>query len=267
MRCPEDPLAPADMDECPGRETLRLFGLGLLPPEAHDAVAAHVLDCPRCAAALGDLPWDDEGLLADVRSSMRRPTWTDEPACARLADAARALAPEASTPTPSGATPGEGGARGGESLPRMAGPYLLIEELGHGGMGVVYRARHLPLDREVAFKMILAGAYASLAAITRFHTEGRAIARLEHPNVVKIYDFGEHEGQPYYTMEYVTGGSLAKRLAGAGPLAPRDAAALVKKLADAAESAHGKGVLHRDLKPANVLLTPDGEPKVSDFGL
>jgi serine/threonine-protein kinase len=133
-------------------------------------------------------------------------------------------------------------------------------------MGVVYRARHVKLGRLVALKMILAGGHAGTRARARFRTEAEVVARLQHPNVVQIYDVGEHEGLPYLALEFCPGGSLASRLAGS-PLPPREAAALAETLARAVHAAHQAGVIHRDLKPANVLLAADGTPKISDFGL
>lgn len=138
--------------------------------------------------------------------------------------------------------------------------------LGRGGMGVVYRARQLNLKRVVALKMILAGEHAGQVLIDRFRTEAEAIARLQHPNIVQIHEVGEHDGRPYFSLEFCAGGSLEKRSAGA-PLPPAKAAALVQTLARAMHVAHQKGVVHRDLKPANVLFTEDGTPKITDFGL
>jgi eukaryotic-like serine/threonine-protein kinase len=150
--------------------------------------------------------------------------------------------------------------------PRRLGNYELLEELGRGGMGVVYRARQAGLDRVVAVKVILAGEHAGPEEVARFRTEAKAAARLQHPNVVQIHEVEEQDGRPYLALEYVDGGSLHKKLAG-GPLPPRQAAELVEALARAMHYAHQRGVIHRDLKPANVLLTADGVPKVSDFGL
>jgi WD40 repeat protein/tRNA A-37 threonylcarbamoyl transferase component Bud32 len=144
--------------------------------------------------------------------------------------------------------------------------YDIVGELGRGGMGVVYKARHLKLDRLVALKMILAGGHAGEADLARFRTEAQAVARLQHPNVVQVYEVGEHEGKPFLALEFCGGGSLDKKLAGT-PLSPREAAALVEVLARAVQAAHAKGIVHRDLKPANVLLAEDGTPKITDFGL
>jgi serine/threonine-protein kinase len=144
--------------------------------------------------------------------------------------------------------------------------YEIIEEIGRGGMGVVYKARHVRLDRLVALKMILAGAHASRDQIARFHIEARAVAQIQHPGIVQIYEDGDHEGLPYFSLEFVPGGSLAQSLGGR-PQPPRSSATLVMALCRAMAEAHARGVIHRDLKPANVLLTLGGQPKITDFGL
>jgi serine/threonine-protein kinase len=138
--------------------------------------------------------------------------------------------------------------------------------LGRGGMGVVFKARHLMLNRTVALKMLLAGDYAGPEELARFRREAEAVAALRHPNIVQVHDAGEVAGRPYFTMEYVEGGTLAHGLA-ANPLAPRRAAEILATLASAVQFAHQSGFMHRDLKPANVLLTPDGTPRITDFGL
>jgi serine/threonine protein kinase len=150
-------------------------------------------------------------------------------------------------------------------LPSIAG-YEILGELGRGGMGVVYMARQLRLKRVVALKMILAGPHAGAEARARFRIEAEAVARLQHPHFVQIYEVGEAEGRAYCALEYVDGGSLATRLAGT-PLTSHQAARLIETLALAMQAAHERGIVHRDLKPANVLLTRDGQPKITDFGL
>lgn len=150
-------------------------------------------------------------------------------------------------------------------LPHVAG-YEILALLGRGGMGVVYKARQLGLNRVVALKMVLAGANASPQDLARFRAEAEAVAQLAHLNIVQIYEIGEQNGCPYLALEYVGGGSLAQHLDGT-PVAPRQAAELIVALARAVHHAHEKGIVHRDLKPANVLLLADGTPKIADFGL
>jgi serine/threonine protein kinase len=131
--------------------------------------------------------------------------------------------------------------------------YEILGELGRGGMGVVYQARQQSCDRVVALKMILTGPHAGPQEHQRFRSEAQAVARLQHPGIVQLFEVGEVEGRPYLALEHVAGGSLADRLDGT-PLPPGQAAELVEALARAVHHAHEHGVIHRDLKPANVLL-------------
>ena len=144
--------------------------------------------------------------------------------------------------------------------------YVIRDELGRGGMGVVYRATQTSLNRSVALKVLVGGAYAGIEEQARFRGEAETAARLQHPNIVQVHEVGECGGRLYLSMEYLSGGSLADRLQLSLP-SPREAAQLVATLAGAVHFAHREGVIHRDLKPANVLLTPEGIPKITDFGL
>jgi serine/threonine protein kinase len=167
--------------------------------------------------------------------------------------------------------------------------YLLLEELGRGGMGVVYKARQVALARDVALKMILSGAHAGPDDLARFHAEAMAVAKLQHPNIVQIFEVGESDGRPFIALEYVGGGSLAEKLEGK-PQSPRASAELALTLAEAVDFAHKQGIVHRDLKPANILMAEGGvvssrvasgvesatthhsplsthQPKITDFGL
>jgi len=178
--------------------------------------------------------------------------------------------PRDGTPPPAGSL--------SPTLPAPSGPrnipgYEILGELGRGGMGVVYKARQIGLKRLVALKMILCGEFADGQALARFRTEAEAVARVQHPGIVQIHEIGElpesagdAAGLPYFSLEFVEGGSLAGKLHGQAWI-PARAADIVEQLARAMHHAHQKGVVHRDLKPGNVLMTADGQPKISDFGL
>jgi serine/threonine protein kinase len=150
-------------------------------------------------------------------------------------------------------------------LPTVPG-YEIVGELGRGGMGVVYKARQSGLNRWVALKMVLAGSHAGAQQLNRFYIEAEAVGRLQHPNIVQIYDVGKLNGLPYFSLEFVGGGSLAEKVH-RQPQPPTEAAHQVETLARAVYYAHQNDIIHRDLKPANILLTADGIPKITDFGL
>jgi len=206
----------------------------------------HAMDSGRTPE---DVCGDSPDLLPAVRRRWER--------CRQIEEELDALFP-ASLPV-AAARPGL------SDLPQVAG-YAVEAVLGRGGMGVVFRAQHLRLNRTVALKMLRAGEHASRSERARFLREARASAGLRHPHLVQIHDVGEADGRPYFTMEFVEGGTLAERLRGI-PQPATAATDLTITLAEAVEAAHRGGVIHRDLKPGNVLLTAGGAPKVGDFGL
>ncbi len=225
------------VDSCPSIELLRrsLDPDDSMSDEERRSIEAHLDSCPGdCKQKIAEL--------------IQRDT---------LANAQDSPLPDTSA--------GSSTVRTGEGLRQVSG-YEILGELGRGGMGVVYKARHIGLDRIVALKMVRGGSQASIEDLQRFRTEARAIAQLAHPNIVQIHDIGECDGQPYFALEFVAGGNLHEKLA-PGPMDPAAAAKLVRQLALAVDAVHRCGILHRDLKPGNVLLTPDGQPKITDFGL
>ncbi len=241
------------MKTCPDRSQLaRLLDNCLVDTEL-DEMEQHVDGCAACQQTLDE--------LTDSTN------WGLEPGRAALITRAGSE-PDALVDRPgdmAGSTGAGRRAAAARSVPTVAG-YEILGELGRGGMGVVYQARQVKLNRTVALKMILAGQHAGAEGAARFLAEAAAVAKLQHPNIVQIFHIDEHAGCAYFEMEYVGGGSLADRLDGT-PRPPREAARLVETLARAMAQAHRQGVVHRDLKPANILLTIEGIPKVADFGL
>src|SRR5579883_3108907 len=259
-----DPNPRASESACPDRDTLAAFSCGRLPDDPLELIAEHVSSCARCATILEELQVKDTVVFRLRRSSADKPV-VDEAVCAQLAEQARAILEAESVPATVNGT-GAAEVLPVPRLPAVFGPYLLLERIGQGGMGIVYKARQETLKRLVALKMIRAGSYASAEERLRFQREGEAIARIRHGHVVQIHDFGEHEGQMYFSMELLEGGTLSSRLH-KGPLPEREAAELVRALAQAVAAAHEQEVVHRDLKPRNVLFAADGTAKITDFGL
>jgi serine/threonine protein kinase len=191
---------------------------------------------------------------------------------AQLADAQKDLLSGRSPmsfPGPSGTVdelePSLGEVQPGKRI-RYVGDYELVEELGRGGMGVVYKARQISLNRVVAVKMILSGLLANEEAVHRFRFEAENAARLDHPGIVPIYEVGEHEGLHYFSMGYLEGESLSQKILD-HPLPPREAAQIMAQAAETVAYAHDQRVIHRDLKPANILIDESGKPRITDFGL
>ena len=251
------------MTDCPPLETLdRLLREELAGAEV-DAIVEHVEACTACQVALDRLG------RADAEPEVRLlrgggvgavVTWDEAEVNAMLSRLGRDLSSLAEEEPAASGRPATKDA----DLPAIDG-YTMLGELGRGGMGIVYKALHLRLNRLVALKMILAGPQLAPKARERFSHEAQAVARLRHPNIVQVYDFGEQDGRPYFSMELVAGGNLAGRLDGA-PLTARRSAQLVEVLAGAVDYAHRNGVLHRDLKPANILVDTWAGPETGGEG-
>ena len=151
-------------------------------------------------------------------------------------------------------------------VPSEFGDYQLLEKIAQGGMGVVYRAQQVSLNRVVAIKMILAGQFAGPESVKRFEVEARAAGSLDHPGIVPVHEIGCFENQHYFVMSYIDGENLAEKIA-RGKLDPLDAASMATRISKAMEAAHGQGIVHRDLKPGNVIIDEAGQPRITDFGL
>jgi hypothetical protein len=263
------------MSRCPVHDDLKRFLAGQLAAPEYAAAAEHVRACSDCQATCARLAAARESDTVDLDVP---PPHAPGPLNGRSAhaDAPTVRLWRHQLALRTGERPVKAGSSfditfpswpSAQHTPTVPG-YDILGELGRGGMGVVFKARQVRLNRLVALKMIHAGELTDADTLARFRTEAEAVARLQHPNIVQIYEVGEADGRPYFSLEYVGGGSLAQRAAGrAQP--PAQAAAVVEVLARAVHYAHSQGVIHRDLKPGNILLAddPSASPKVADFGL
>jgi serine/threonine protein kinase len=250
------------MIPCPADDQLRLLLDEQVAADVAAPLVQHTDECPTCQERLGHL-------LAD--SLVDKLTAVPIPLPVRCATSLRRRLQDllvAAKTLPEGATVAYVVERAPlTTVASVTVPgYEVLEVLGRGGMAVVYKARQVSLNRLVALKMILSGAHADSAEVARFHTEAQAVASLHHPHIVQIYEVGEHNHFPFFSLELMEGGNLDRKVAGA-PQPPKEAARLMEVLARAMHYAHERGIVHRDLKPANVLLTADGTPKIADFGL
>jgi serine/threonine protein kinase len=237
---------------CPSATDLRNFALGNLSREVLDQVAAHVTDCPQCEAVLQELDATQDALLSGLRGEgVSSVASTVPPQLLRAAREVRGQRPRLAL--------GDG--------PRRLGKFELLEELGVGSFGQVFRARDTELDRIVAIKVLRAGQLASPQEMERFFREARSAGQLKHPNIVSLHDAGTtDDGTCFLVEEFIAGETLAKRLARSRPDV-RESAERIAAVADALDYAHSHGVIHRDVSPSNILLDPQGLPHLMDFGL
>jgi tRNA A-37 threonylcarbamoyl transferase component Bud32 len=243
--------------DCVTEADLRSFLLGELPDSVARLVTEHLETCSECTAIAQRLDDLADPFLGTLRQALSESSPQPIEATATRLFGSR-------TDEATGAVTCEESLKAPES--RTIAGYEILGELGRGGMSVVYKARQARPARLVAVKMILAGEHATAERRARFLAEADIIARLQHPNIVQIYEVGQQDGLPFLALELMDGGNLAQRLAGQ-PQDPNKAATLVEQLARAVHYAHLQGVIHRDLKPANVLRSQDGTVKISDFGL
>jgi serine/threonine protein kinase len=239
----------------PGNEALRALSQGRLTEEELARVCAHLADCPECCRRIDQLDTDDRLLTRLQEDDANGEKVLVNLAQRRLVVRALRQSHAGKSTTPK---------RDSEAVPvilcapKQVADYEILAEVGRGGMGVVFKARHRGLHRLVALKMVLAGEFASPNQELRFRLEAELGARVQHPNIVQVYEIGSFEGRPFLALEWVEGGSLANRLDGK-PCPPTEAAALIETLARAIYVAHGEGVVHRDIKPANILLSRKSE--------
>jgi serine/threonine-protein kinase len=257
------------LSPCPDRDSLVDFARGMLPSPEADSVADHLSSCEPCQEVFGEVQaantYDSD--IAWIVKCLEGPPLPDGPAFAEMERRAHRVLLDPTDPGTAGPSTEPAFTFGEVEADTVDWPYQIIEKIGSGGMGVVYRAIQVPLKRMVALKMIPAGSFVKAETVSRLVREGEAIARLRHPNVVQVHDLGVRGGLPYFSMELMEGQTLHARLRSGGPMAPREAAEVVRTLALAIAYAHREGVIHRDLKPSNILFAGDGTPKVADFGL
>ena len=240
---------------CPDAAVLKSWLLGNLQPEQYEPVAAHVDECPRCQSSLTDLDVDSD----DFVESLRRPTpgeaFEGDKECASAISQAEALTDAFSSAKVSGDETTE------PLDIKQLGPYLILEKLGAGGMGSVYKALHTRLDRIVAVKVLGAGRLEDPEAVARFDREMKAVGRLEHPHIVRATDADQDEGRHYLVMEFVDGIDLSRISRRLGPLSVAEACELIRQAAVGLQHVHEHGLVHRDIKPSNLMLARVQSPE------
>lgn len=236
------------MSSCPTRITLLDYASGKLDEQTSNTISEHLRSCEACVGLLDDIEAAPEPLFEGLQRPFVEDQFTSEKACQTAVERSKSL----------GSSDLELGS---------LGDYELLEELGAGGMAVVFRARHKRLDKQVAVKILPESSFRHPESVGRFEREMRAIGRLEHPNIVQAFDAGECEGRHYLVMELVDGLDLSSVVQRVGPLSIADATCAIAEAAKGLQHAHDHGMVHRDIKPSNVMLTKHGTVKILDLGL
>ena len=252
---------------CLTREELTSYALGEIPEADADAISRHLESCDRCEAALEELEGSTDKLIELCRQPAPLDRYSQEAACHDAITRAVALGGGFANATDD--TPAETAAEPVEEEPVLGqmGDYRLVEELSHGGMGTVYRAIHVRLEREVALKVLPKGRNTDQRAVARFEREMAAVGKLDHPNIVHATDAGEVEGVQYLAMELIDGFDLTELVDYLGPLGVADSCLIVHHAAQGLQCAYEQGLVHRDIKPSNVMVTGNGIAKILDLGL
>ncbi len=243
---------------CPNPDGLFAYVVGLLDEEASETIATHLDSCPQCQAGLATIDDADDTFVSQLRQPAVQDPILEESQCREAVARARIAMDRTYSPE--------------EQLSRsmcgkVLGEYQLLEELGHGGMGTVYKALHTKLDRIVALKVLTLGRVNDSRAIARFEREMKAVGKLDHRHIVRAHDAREIEGTPMLVMEYINGLDLAEIVRRAGPMSVADACESVRQAALGLQYVHEHGLVHRDIKPSNLMLTPQDEIKILDLGL
>jgi RND family efflux transporter MFP subunit len=246
---------------CPSRDELRDYLCGKLSDEASEALAEHLEGCSLCQAELASFPDSEDTLIARLKTPETADPYAVEPKYKEALARAKSLFAACGAdgkPSPDAST---------TFFNRQLGEYQLLERLGRGGMGMVYKARQQKLDRVVALKILSHGRTGDAVAIVRFEREMKAIGRLDHPNIVQAYDAREIDGTLVLIMEFIDGLDLAEIVRRIGPLPTAEACEMIRRTAFALQCAHEHGLVHRDIKPSNIMLSRSGEVKLLDLGL
>ena len=266
----QSPSKDAVIMDCPSKRELLEYTVGKVDEERSEEIDRHLEDCPACTQALVETPEPSDTLVASLREVRQPEPYAREVKLQEVLAVVQAIGRDpsfvgADASTVSAAVQG-GVASGSEDLGTIR-DYQLLVELGHGGMGTVYKALHSKLKKIVALKVLPSARMKHAHAVERFELEMEAVGRLSHPNIVAAYDAGEHEGTHFLVMEHIDGVDLSELVNRLGPLPIADACELIRQAALGLQHAHEHSLVHRDIKPSNLMLTAGGQVKILDLGL